>query len=321
MSFQAQTLRMAGALALAVSFSATSHLALQAQEVVNEGPIPTTALISAESKTQAKLDPSLLKLEVNGRGTAITAIRPIQPRATQVAILIDDGLRSSFGLQLNDFTKFINELPTGTQVMVGYMQNGGVRAEGGFSSDHAAVSRALRLPLSSAGISASPYFCLSEFVKHWPSGDPAARIVLMITNGVDPYNGSVSPLNQNSPYVQTAQDDAQRAGVAVYSIYYGDRGIRGGLANFSGQSYLSQMAEATGGRSFYQGTITPPSFAPYLRQFRNAIAESYQVAFSASAAHEKRNTLANLKLKTSQSGVKLHVPDGVHPGTDVAARY
>lgn len=308
------------ALALSAFALGGSAASLGAQEVANEGPIPTTALISAESRNDARLDPTMLKLEVNGHETAITSLQAIRPATTQVAILIDDGLRSSFGLQLDDLAKFLTQLPAGVQVMVGYMQNGGVRAEAGFSANHEAVANSLRIPLSSLGISASPYFCLSEFVKQWPSREPGARIVLMITNGVDPYNGSVSPLNQDSPYVQTAQNDAQRAGVAVYSIYYGDRGLRGGAASFSGQSYLNQVADASGGRSFYQGTITPPSFAPYLAQFRKAITESYQVGFLASATREKRNTLTRFKLKTSQNGVRIHAPDAVHPGVDEAAQ-
>lgn len=300
---------------------ALSSLPLFAQEIANEGPVATTALINAESKNNAKLDPTLLKLEVNGREAPITSLVQVRPGAAQVAILIDDGLRSSFGLQLRDMESFLNELPAGVQVMIGYLQNGTVRSEqNGFSSDHEALAKSLRLPLSSPGISASPYFGLSEFVKHWPSNTPGARIVLMLTNGVDPYNGSVSPLNQDSPYVQTAQDDAQRAGVAVYAIYYGDRGIRGGLASFSGQSYLQQVAEATGAQSFYNGTLTPPSLKPYLNEFGKAIAESYQVSFLASTSREKRDTLTRIKLKTPQRDIKLHAPDAVHAGTNESAQ-
>jgi hypothetical protein len=136
----------------------------------------------------------------------------------------------------------------------------------------------------------------------------------MITNGVDPYNGRPSVLNQDSPYVQTAQEDAERAGVAVYSIYYGDSGFRGGRGSFSGQSYLNQVAEATGGQSFYQGTMTPVSLAPYLAQFQRAIAESYEVSFMASSSHEKRDTLTQIKLTTTQPGVKIAAPEQVHPG-------
>ena len=287
---------------------------VMAQEIPNEGPVPTTVLINVDSKHDVPLNPALLKLQVNRHDSPITAVTPISPSTAQVAILIDDGLRSSVSLQLKDLENFINSLPAGTQVMVGYMQNGEVRSAGGFSANHEEVASQLRVVESMPGAAASPYFSLSSFVKNWPSNQPGARMVLMITNGIDPYNGRPSMMNQNSPYVETAQDDAQRAGVAVYSIYYADSGMRGG--SFSGQSYLSQIAEATGGELFNLGSIPPPSFAPYLKQFRNAIMESYSVSFMASANREKRDTLMPIKVTSSQAGVKIHAPENVHPGVN-----
>jgi hypothetical protein len=282
-----------------------------------EGPVPTTALITVQSKSGTPLDPSLLKLQIDRHEAPITSVTPVTPAAAQVAILIDDGLRFTFSSQLQEFTDFINQLPAGTKVFVGYMQNGVVRGSQGFSADHAAVAAQLRIPTSVAGVDGSPYFCLSEFAKHWPSNEPGARFVLMISNGVDPYNGRPSIMNQDSPYVQNAQEDAQRAGVAVYSIYYGESALRGARGSFSGQSYLQQVAEATGGDSFYQGTITPPSLAPYLKEFSSAIAESYTVSFNVSSAREKNDTLTQIKLTTSQPGVKIHAPQNVHPGVDL----
>jgi hypothetical protein len=197
-------------------------------QMPTEGPVPTTALITVESKNGVALNPSMMKLQVNRHDAPITSVTPVTPAAAQVAILIDDGLRFTFGSQISDFAEFINQLPAGTKVMLGYMQNGTVRASSGFTADHAAVAKQLRIPMSMAGVDASPYFCLSEFVKHWPSNEPGARFVLLITNGIDPYNGRPSIMNQDSPYVQTAQEDAERAGVAVYSIYYGQSSQRGG---------------------------------------------------------------------------------------------
>ena len=170
---------------------------------------PTQVLIAADSKSNAALTPAELTVDVNGHATPITAVTPLTPDTTQVALLIDDGLRTSIGRQLEDIQQFIQSLPSGVEVMVGYMQNGDVTSRQGFTTNHAAAAAALRLPFSTPGLSASPYLCLSEFSKHWPReteayGTPAQapvrkqRIVLMLTNGVDPYNGSVSPLNQNS---------------------------------------------------------------------------------------------------------------------------
>jgi len=285
-----------------------------AQEIPMEGPVPTTALVRAESKGGAPLDANALKLEVNGHGMPVESITPVSRGKAQLAILVDDGLRSSFANQISEIQQFVRDLPPGVEVLIGYMQNGGVRSEDHFSANHEEALRVLRIPFSSVGASASPYFCLSEFVKHWPSQEPAARFVLMLTNGVDPYNGSVSPLNQSSPYVERAQEDAQAAGVAVYSIYYGDRGERGNAVAFSGQGYLQQVGSATGGDSFNNGTISPPSISPYLRLFSRAISESYLVSFRAPMNRRDRNDLARIKLKTSQSGVKIHAPDSVRVG-------
>jgi hypothetical protein len=282
-----------------------------------EGPVPTTATITVMSKSGAPLDPAMLSLKVNNQETPILSVRPVPPPAAQIAILIDDGLRFTFGSQLNDFADFINALPPRTKVLVGYMQNGTVRGMNQFTENHQAAAAQLRIPTSIAGINGSPYFTLSEFAKHWPSNQPGARFVLLITNGVDPYNGRPSVLNQNSPYVQTAQDDAQRAGVTVYSIYYPQSYPRGGRGSFSGQSYLAQVGEATGGASFNMGTITPPSLTPYLNQFSKAIASSYMIRFNVNSARVKRDTLYRITLKTSQPGVKVRAPNNIHPGVDL----
>ncbi len=298
---------------LTAGLSLFAALPLVAQE---EGPVQAVALIHVQSKSGAPLDPASLRLQVNRHDTPITSVQPVAAGQAQVAILIDDGLRGAFATQLDDVRRFIGGLPEETKVFVGYMQQGDVRpVTEGFMGDHAAAIAALRIPFSSAGISASPYFCLSEFVKKWPAPQGGSRFVLMITNGVDPYNGSTSPLNQDSPYVQTAQDDAQRAGVAVYSIYYGDAGYRGGRGSFSGQSYLQQVAEATGGESYYQGTIPPPSFAPYLKMFHDDIARSYTVTFMTGIPHDRRYGLTQIKLTSSQPGVKIHAPQSVRPGS------
>jgi hypothetical protein len=283
------------------------------QELPPEGPVPTTALISVESKHASNLDVHALSLQVNGHDAPITSIRAAGSGNVEIAILIDDGLRSMFGQQLGEVLNFVNGLPPNAKVLLGYMQNGSVRSSGHFTADHEQIANQLRLTISVPGSSASPYFCLSDFVKKWPSQDHAARFVLMITNGVDPYNGRPSVLNEDSPYVQAAQDDAQRAGVAVYSIYFPDAGMRGGGVVLSGQTYLQQVGDATGGMLFNNGSIPPVSIAPYLDQFGRAINRSYEIGFMANA-NNKHDSLQRIRVKTTQSGVKVRAPQAVHPG-------
>ncbi|RXH55999.1 hypothetical protein [Granulicella sibirica] len=298
-----------------------------------EGIAPTQALVFEDTKTPQPLTPANTTLKVDNHPTPITSLTQVIPTGAQVALLIDDGLRTSFGRNLDDIRHFITTLPPGTEILVGYMQNGTVRATP-FTANHEAAAKAVRNPIGLPGISASPYFCLSEFVKHWPSemsqstsepeglapigdatpsGGHKARFVMMITNGVDPYNGSTSVLNQDSPYVQTAIRDAQRSGAAIYSIYFTDAGIRGGRASFSGQSYLTQVADATGGTAYYQGTFNPVSLIPFFEQFDHAIAETYVATFPASGKDTVR-----VKLTTNLSKTKLRHADEVRPGTRLA---
>ena len=285
---------VAGVVAMMASLSVARIAG--AQQVPMEGPVPTTALITVTSKNDVQLDPTQLKLKVNRRDSPITAVTPLNPQRAQVAILIDEGLRSNFSLQLDEIKQFINELPPGTHALIGYMQNGTVRTQG-FTDNKEALAKQLRITMSIPGVDASPYFSLSEFVKNWPAQVAGPRMVLLVTNGIDPYNGRPSVMNQDSPYVQAAQEDAQRAGVAVYSIYY-----------------LSQVAEATGGTLFNMGSIPPVSFKPYLEQFRKAILESYTVSFMATPMGKRGSDLSQIKLTTSQPGVKIIAPQNVQPG-------
>lgn len=304
---------------------AASPAVLHAQQ---EGPVPTQVLVRVDSKSGAIPTPTDISAQVNGKPTSVLSINPIPASNVQVALLIDDGLRREFGVQISDLKDWILQLRPGTQIFIGYMQNGRVVPAQNFTTDYAAAVSQLRIPLSLSTINGSPYFSVSDFVKQWPSGaepsvpgqsvaggprnQPHSRFIIMLTNGVDRYNGSVSPLNQDSPYVTNAADDAQRAGVPVYSIYYGDRGMRGPLASFSGQSYLSQVAQATGGDVYTQGTMSPVSVLPFLKDFDKAVASTYIVTVDA-VAH-KRDTLVQLKLSTKEKGVKLHAPATIHPG-------
>lgn len=301
----------------------------QALNPGDEGGAATQVLLRAKSKEAAMPSANSIRIEVNGHPVPVAGLAPVQPGNTQVALLIDEGLSRSAGIQLRDLRRFATSLPPATELFVGYMSNGRVIPAVLFTTDHARAAKVIRVPNSLPGQSASPYFCLSDFVKNWPTDDGGhidltralapgtplkARFVLMLTNGVDPYNGSVSLLNQNSPYVESAARDAQRAGVPVYSIYYSDAEMRSGAASFSGQSYLAQIAEETGGRSFNQGSINPVSLTPYLDEFREAVSDTYIATFPAGAESSTHDRLARLKVSTSVKGLKLSHPDAVMPG-------
>jgi hypothetical protein len=282
-------------------------------------------LVNVDAKSTPPAGPSALTVAVNDRKQPLTAWEPVAPANTQVALLIDDGLRESVGRELDSLRSFVRTLPPGVEVLVGAMQFGHVVADQGFTTDHALAASTLHLPTGMPGMSASPYLCLSDFVRNWPGSGPSssssspgpslrnkARFILMLTNGVDPYNGSTSIMNQGSPYVDNAAADAQRAGVTVYSIYFGDAGMTGGSVNLSGQDYLNQIAQATGGVNLWQGVGNPVSTAPFLQQFQRAIAETYIATFNAPLGNNPERDLVRVKFTAAK--VKLHAPEKVFPG-------
>lgn len=303
-----------------LSFAVLPGLAAHAQE---EGPVPTQVLVNVDTKSTPPANPSLVTVEVNNHKQPLTAWEPVVPANAQVAVLIDSGLRESVGRELDNLRKFVNGLPSGVEVLVGFMQYGRVVSDQPFTANHELAASSIRLPEGLPGMSASPYLCLSDFVKHWPgapSSTPAdgaiapapvphkARFVLLISNGVDPYNGSTSVMNQDSPYVSASVKDAQRAGVAVYSIYFSDAGIRGMSADNSGQNYLAQVTQETGGVNLWEGIGSPVSMTPFLGQFQHAIAETYVATFTAPMS----NSLVRVKFSAEKT--KLHAPDEVRPG-------
>ncbi|MEZ2346226.1 hypothetical protein [Terriglobus sp. RCC_193] len=250
-----------------------------------EGPYNVRVVLRADSKGQAvTLQPTDVRVQFSGKKVPVQRLEPLltnRAKPVQVAILIDDGLRGSFGNQVDEIRRFAADLVAEhVSVGVAYMQNGrAVFGGGGFTSDPEVVAKQLRLSLGGGGISASPYFCLQDLIKNWPGDKTAPRVVLMITNGIDLYNGAPTPNNQYSPYVQSAIQDAQRAGVPVYSIYYGRFDTHPGFASFSGQSYLGDLADSTGANMFNQGSLNPPSISPYLKQFEKNLNESWLLSF------------------------------------------
>jgi hypothetical protein len=308
--------------ALLFTLASTFGLVAQAQL---EGPIPTQALVNVDAKSTPPASASVVTVQVNDHKEPLTGWTQVAPGNAQVALLIDDGLRESVGREIDNLRKFVRSLPPGVEVMVGFMQYGHVTSDQPFTTNHELAASTLHLPEGMPGMSASPYLCLSDFVKRW-SGSVAssstidlgaspqhkARFVLMLTNGVDPYNGSTSVMNQGSPYVDAAVKDAQRAGVAVYAIYYGGAGIGGASADNSGQSYLAQITQATGGVNFWEGSGNPVSMAPFLGMFQHAIAETYIATFIAPAGRDPQRDMVRVKFSAPKT--KLYAPELVRPG-------
>ncbi|MFZ3339855.1 MAG: hypothetical protein WA213_03155 [Terriglobales bacterium] len=227
----------------------------------------------------------------------------------ELFILLDDSSARTLATQFNDIRKFIDQQPSSVRIGVAYMRNGSAQIEQNLTSDHALATKALRLPLGIMGINASPYFALSDLVKHWPKSNDRHE-VLMVSDGIDLYYG-IGDLQD--PYLATAIDDAQRAGVMVSAIYSPGAGHFGHdyWQTYWGQLYLAELADRTGGESYYIGlTGAPVAFSPYLDDFANRLNHQYILTFLAKP--EKKAGLRRVKVTTEVPNAQLVAADQVY---------
>lgn len=272
---------------------------------------PTAKMVVTEQARQGSAQPLIPAQDVNVyQGHERDQVTRWVPASganagLELYILFDnDSVASLLGTQLSDFRNFIIEQPESAKIGIAYMQNGSARVAQEPTSDHALAAQSLRLPLGAGGINGSPYFALSNLVKHWPASQNR-REVLMVSDGVDRYYESADIFD---PYLEKAIDDAQRAGVVVNVIY------APGVGTFSrsdwhttwGQTYLQRTAQETGGASYYIGFTAPAvAFAPFLDDLARRLNHQYLLSFV--AGPEKRAGLEPVKVKTTEPNTELIV--------------
>lgn len=302
-AFRVAVSAVAGFMLLAVpAFASSENQQGQGQAVITVLPTKNAA---AATVTQQDLS-----LKVNGKATNITGLEPLKGANSKVelVVLIDDSARAGLGNQMRDVASFIKTLPPNAAVTVGYMQNGRAVLTGPLTMDRDQAVKGLRMPISVPGVNASPYFSLDALAKNWPSNDPdARREVVMLTNGVDNYDRGFDPYD---PYLQSAINDAVKAHMIIYSIYWSDagRGGRGMFAANSGQDLLLTVTEATGGNSYWIGMGNPVSLVPYFDDIKQRLDNQYELSFMAPS--NGRLELSSLKLKVN-NGVKVDAPGQV----------
>ncbi len=289
---------------MAVWLCGTAYVS--AQQASTKG-VPTHMVVTAEphhgSAVPAVNREDVMVYEGKDRDTVTEWIPAQGDRAgLELFLLLDDGSNSSLGTQLNDLRKFINAQPASTKIGIAYMQNGMAKIVQELTSDHAAAASALRLPMGVRGANGSPYFSLSDLIKHWPESS-GRREVLMASDGIDLYYGTG---DLDDPYVNEAVDNAQRAGILVSVIYTPGVGHLGHdyWQTYWGQLYLAQVADRTGGESYYIGFNGPPvAFAPYLDDLTERFSHQYFLTFLAKAP--KKSGFQPVKLRTEVPNVDL----------------
>lgn len=294
------------ALLSAILFAVFGLAALAQQEPAFPGT-QASVVVSAEAQHGTTVPALRAEDVIVTQGKQRDQVMSLEPlfssqAGVQIFILIDDSLSTSdLGPKLNDIRQFIAAQPANVQVGVAYMRNGTALIAQNPISDHALAAKALRLPTGESAGGASPYFSLGELIKRWPETN-AARQVVMISDGVDPYWDSFS---LDDPYVNEAIDQAQRARVVVNAIYARGDGHVGHTLwrNTLAQSFLSELADSTGGEAYYLATDSPPSFTPYFNQIAKRMQHGYLLTFKAQPG--AKSGMQPVKISTEVPNVDL----------------
>jgi hypothetical protein len=303
-----------------LKFLASAALACAASLVFagqdgNTPGVPVSMVVTLEAKhgkTIPPIEPQDITVS-QGRSDKrpITALTPAgqNGRGMQLLLLIDDSARESLGTEISTLKQFVNSLPSTTEVAIGYMRNGTNQMVSNFTRDHAAAANSIRLPFGIGGADVSPYDSLSDAIKSWPNASAERKIVIMISSGIESLGGGFTPDN---PYVNRGIEDAQKAGVVVYTIYNPSAGHYGHSfwrTNW-GQNFMSQLSDETGGESYMIGFGSPVSFQPFLQQITEQLQHQYILTFNAKP--ENKSGLQPVKVSVTEKDASIAAPDRVY---------
>lgn len=219
----------------------------------------------------------------------------------ELAIVIDDSDATELGIQFGDLTNFIKAQPKTTGVAIFYASNGTVQAASQFNTDHDAVVKALRMPFGRGAAYSSIYLSLMDLFSRWPVTG-ARREILLLADGIDRFRG-----DPFSPDVPSTVEKAQKAGIMIHTLF------ASGVGRFSrnfyrvslGQSNLAQISDGTGGESFFQGSQTPISYAPYLQQLDMVLKNQFWLTYSTERSKKKNGELRNFRIQSEQRDVEF----------------
>lgn len=305
-------------IAFAAVFSSLALL-VSAIQLLAQGattPVPVRMTVTADvpqgkQMPEIKLEDVLVKL--GKERLKVTEWVPAKgDRAgLELFIAIDEASDTSLGSQLDDLRTFVMDQAPTTLVGIGYMRNATVQLVQNFTRDHEAAAKAIRLPLGTPGAYGSPFLSAIDIMKRWPQSQNR-RQLLMITDGIDRARRVMHTRGWDSnPDVDSASAVAQRTGTVVYAIYSPGIGRmhRTYFEALSGQLFISELAEETGGEAFYLGLERPVSFKPYLDDLERYLNNQYWLSFLVTPG--KKAGPQYVKITTELAGVELDAADSV----------
>jgi len=250
-----------------------------------------------------------LTVTEDGEPQTVLSIRAIGTSSPlTLAVLIQDDLVSSVGNEIKPLRDFINRLPRGSRVLVGYVRSGSLQVRQKFTSDLEKAAKALRPPVGFASAAPyNPYVEVIEAIRRFDSQPSGRRAILLVSDGLDLSHGLDSSSAGQSLDLQRAIAEAQRRSIAVYAFYAPTVGGRDPILAANAQGSLLRLAEETGGRAFFQGTGAPVSFDPFIKELATSLDK--QIALTYLSTHTEKG-FHRIQVRSLSAGVQIDHPSG-----------
>jgi VWFA-related protein len=273
-------------------------------------PKPVTVPVTIKVKqSEAEIRVVDLMLREDGDVQQLLSLRGPSESPITLAVLLQDDLVSSVSNEAKAIAGFVRQLPTGSRVMIAYIRTGSLEVRRKFTTDLDRAAASVRPPLGLA--SASPYNPFVEIVeglRRFDSQAQGRRAMIVVSDGLDLSRGIDSSSPGQSIDLDKAITEAQRRGVAIYSIFAPAAAVSGNqLVVANGQGCLSKLSEDTGGRAFFQGTGAPVSFDPFLKEISASL--DRQVALTYLSTHPNKG-YHRLDVKPIERDVEVRHPAG-----------
>lgn len=272
-------------------------------------PRPVTVPVTIKvNKPETEIRVVDLMVREDGEVQSLLSIRRPADNPVTLAVLLQDDLVSSVASEARGVADFIRDLPAGSRVMVGYIRSGSLQVRRKFTTDLYRAAASVRPPLGSANASPfNPYVEIIEALRRFDSQPLGRRAILVVSDGLDVSRGLDSSSPSASIDLSRAIREAQRRGVAIYSIFAPPAISGNRLLIGNGQSSLQRLSDETGGKAFFQGTLAPVSFQPFLREISSTLER--QIALTYLSTHPNKG-FHRLEVKPLDRDVEVRHPAG-----------
>lgn len=245
----------------------------------------------------------------NNKVRHITAWQPVNPADPKldIVIVIDDALANSLATRYDELRTFLAALPAGARVAVAYANRGAIQLAQQTSTDHALAAKALRNPAGVQIDDDSPYDSIASLAHGWPSRQ-GRRVMVFISSGVDIHSTGGGPNPEDWITMHKAIDAAQDKDVIIYSIFakpFMSTSVTETMLQ-RGQDGLNYLSTQTGGKAFYSGLASDPSFGPYFKEIERDLEQQYSLTFQTEPGAKPE--FAELRVSLESKSPQLRYP-------------